>query len=75
MFSDDRIRRKKAVRMPLLILGASMTIIYIALGSWLFLDPSFLPGIQTEFRNIFAVMLLVYGVFRGWRFWQDYRAH
>jgi hypothetical protein len=75
MFSDDRIRRKKAVKQPLLILGASMTLIYLGLGAWLFLDKNFLPGIQTEFRNIFATMLLVYGFFRGWRFWQDYRAH
>jgi len=74
MFSDDRIRSNKAVKRPMLILGASMTIIYIGLGAWLFLDQSFVPGIQTEFRNIFATMLLVYGVFRGWRFWQDYQA-
>lgn len=75
MFSDDRIRRKKAVKQPLLILGAAMTLIYIGLGAMLFLNPQFLSGIQTEFRDIFATMLLVYGVFRGWRFWQDYRAH
>jgi hypothetical protein len=73
MFSDERIRRRNATRLPLLILGAAMTLIYLALGTVLLLKPSFLPGIPTEFRNIFAVMLLVYGVFRGWRFWQDYQ--
>jgi hypothetical protein len=44
----------------------------VALALWILLDKSFLTGIPTEFRNIFAVMLLGYGVFRGWRVYSDY---
>lgn len=49
-----------------------MTVFYIILGSWLLLDSGFLPGIPSEFRNIFAAMVLIYGLYRGWRVWADY---
>lgn len=72
MSTDERIRKRRNFRMPLLILGLSMTAFYLGLGSWLLLDKSFLADIQLEFRNIFAIMLLVYGVYRGWRVYVDY---
>ncbi|MCC7465932.1 MAG: hypothetical protein IT261_06675 [Saprospiraceae bacterium] len=72
MSTDDRIRKRRSFRMPLLILGISMTLFYLGLGAWLLLDKSFLPDIQVEFRNIFAIMLLVYGSYRGWRVYADY---
>lgn len=72
MSTDDRIRNRKNVRLPLLIIGLSMTIFYIGLGAWLLLDKQFLPNIPLEFRNIFAVMLLIYGVYRGWRVYADH---
>lgn len=71
MSSDERIRRS-GVRIPMLILGAAITLIYFGLGGYLLLDPTFLPQIPTEFRNIFAVLLLVYGFYRGWRTYADY---
>ncbi|MFN0174183.1 MAG: hypothetical protein ACKVU0_06005 [Saprospiraceae bacterium] len=72
MSSDNRIRNRGNVRMPLIILGLCMTAIYIGLGSWLLLDKSFISYIPLEFRNIFAVLLLVYGTYRGWRVYADY---
>ncbi len=72
MPTDDRIRKRSNVRTPLLILGFCMTAFYIGLGSWLLLDRTFLPYIQLEFRNIFAILLLVYGIYRGWRVYADY---
>lgn len=72
MSSDDRIRKKSNVRMPMLILGFTMTAFYVVLGSWLLLDKTFLAYIPAEFRNIFAIMMLVYGVYRGWRVYADY---
>jgi hypothetical protein len=72
MSTDDRIRKRRNFRMPLLILGLSMTAFYLGLGSWLLLDKSFLADIQLEFRNIFATMLLIYGIYRGWRVYADY---
>jgi len=70
--SDDRIREKRSFRNPLLILGFAMTLFYIVLGTWLLLDKTFLLGIPADFRNIFAVLVLIYGSYRGWRVWADY---
>lgn len=72
MSSDDRIRKRLTFRRPLFFLGLLMTLFYMVLGSWLLADKSFLPGIPVEFRNIFAVLVLVYGTYRGWRVYADY---
>lgn len=72
MSTDERIRKRRHFRTPLLILGVTMTLFYLGLGAWLLLDKSFLVGIPVEFRNIFAVMVLVYGTYRGWRLYADH---
>jgi len=72
MSSDERIRKRQNFRNPMIILGATMTILYIGLGALLLLQESFLPKIPADFRNIFAVMVLVYGTYRGWRVYADY---
>ncbi|MCK6692042.1 MAG: hypothetical protein L6Q97_08060 [Thermoanaerobaculia bacterium] len=72
MSTDERLRSRRTMRNPLLLLGFVMTFIYLGLGAWLLIDKSFLPGIPADFRNIFAVMLLVYGGYRGWRLYADY---
>lgn len=56
----------------MLIFGISMTVFYFALGLWLLLDRTFLSGIPIEFRTVFAVLVLIYGAFRGWRVYIDY---
>ncbi len=70
---SERLRRRPGVRTPMMILGITMCVIYIALGSYLLLNKSFLPNIPTDLRNIFAVMVLVYGIYRGWRIYADFR--
>lgn len=74
MSVSDRHREHRArlARTPMLVLGSVMTLIYLGLGAVLLLDQSYFPGIPTEFRNIFAVLLLVYGTYRGWRVYSDY---
>ena len=72
MSTDNRIRNRSNFRMPLLILGFTMTAIFIGLGSWILLDKSFLTGIPSEYRNIFAIMVLLYGTYRGWRVYAEY---
>jgi amino acid permease len=71
MSSNERIREKRGFRQPLIILGIAMTVFYLGLGAMLMLWPTFLPNIPPEFRTIFAVMLLVYGAYRGWRVYAD----
>lgn len=72
MSTDERIRKRSAFRSPMVILGMTMILFYIVLGSWLLLDPGFLSYIPTDFRNIFAGMVLIYGIYRGWRIYVDY---
>lgn len=72
MSTDDRLRSRRSIWNPLILLGIAMTIFYLGLGAYLLVDASFLPGIPSEFRNIFAVMLVVYGSYRGWRVYADY---
>lgn len=72
MSTDDRLRNRRTIRNPLLLLGFFMTLVYLGLGAWLFIDKSFLPGLPPDFRNIFAVMLLAYGGYRGWRLYADF---
>jgi hypothetical protein len=55
-----------------MILGVAMTITYLSLGSLLLFRKDFLPDFASEFRNIFAAMLMIYGVYRGWRVYADY---
>lgn len=71
MSSDERIRNRRNFRTPMIILGVAMTLFYLILGSMLLLQKNFLPTIPETFRNIFAVMILVYGVYRGWRVYAD----
>jgi hypothetical protein len=72
MSTDERIRKKRSFRNPMLLLGAAMTIFYVVLGSWILIDPAFLPYIPDSFRNVFALLVLIYGSYRGWRVWADY---
>jgi hypothetical protein len=72
MSTDERIRKRRNFRSPMLILGFTMTLFYFGLGAWLLLDPTFLSGIPTDFRKIFASMVLIYGAYRGWRVYADF---
>ena len=71
--TDERIRKRRAFRNPMFIIGAAMTVFYFVLGTLLLVNTQFLPNIPEDFRQIFAVMVLVYGGYRGWRAYMDYR--
>jgi hypothetical protein len=74
--SDERIRKSEgansSIRTPMLILGLVMCVTYVGLGTYILLNKNFIADVQTEFRNIFAVMLLIYGVYRGYRIYAEY---
>ncbi|HNL38602.1 MAG TPA: hypothetical protein PKL15_01495 [Saprospiraceae bacterium] len=73
MSSDDRIRKKQGpFRTSMLILGISMTLFFIGFGLWLLLVPGAVPDLPAEYRNIFGVTVVVYGLYRGWRVYADY---
>jgi cytochrome c biogenesis protein CcdA len=56
----------------MLLIGIAMTTFYVVLGALLLFVKDFLPDVRTEFRNIFAGMLIVYGIYRGWRVYADF---
>lgn len=70
MSTDDRIRKK--IRLPLLITGVIMTLFYLGVGSYILLNPGFLPKIPEQFRSVFGGLLIVYGLYRGWRLYADH---
>lgn len=51
-----------------------MTLAYIFLGLFLLLDKGRLSDtvLSEELLNIFAVLLMVYGLYRGWRVYKDF---
>jgi hypothetical protein len=73
MPTDDRLRQRSSIRRPILIFGIAMTAFYLILGAYLFIDKSFLPGIPSDFRNIFAGLLVLYGIYRGYRIYVDHK--
>jgi uncharacterized membrane protein HdeD (DUF308 family) len=72
--TDERVRRHKKTRQPLFFLGITMTLAYVFLGIFLLLDKRTFAGtgLSEELLNIFAVLLIVYGVYRGWRVYKDF---
>lgn len=72
MDTNDRLRKRSSIRTPMIIFASAMTVFYLGLGSYLFLDKSFLPGIPADFRNIFAGLLIIYGLYRGYRIYSDH---
>jgi hypothetical protein len=72
MHTDERVRNRRSFRQPMFLIGIAMTVFYICLGGLLLLNKNFLPNISEQFRNIFAAMVLIYGTYRGWRFYADY---
>ena len=72
MDTNDRLRKRGSIRTPMVIFASAMTVFYLGLGSYLFLDKSFLPGIPADFRNIFAGLLIIYGLYRGYRIYSDH---
>ncbi len=70
--TDERIRKRKGFKSPMLILGFTMTFIYFVLGIYFLSNAKSLPGIPNQFRIAFAAMLMVYGAYRSWRIYTDY---
>lgn len=72
MSTNERLRNRSSLRSPMLLFGIAMTLFYLGIGAYLLIDTSFLPGIPPGFRNIFAALLLIYGIYRGYRIYADH---
>jgi hypothetical protein len=72
MSTNERIRKRRSLRTPMLLFGVAMTLFYLGLGAYLLFDAAFLPGIPSEFRDVFAFLLIIYGLYRGYRIYADH---
>jgi hypothetical protein len=70
--THERLRAKPGFRNAMLIFGLAMTIFYLVMGAYLLLEKRFLAWLSSDLRNIFAGMLLIYGLYRGYRVYADY---
>jgi hypothetical protein len=70
--SQARVRRQ--IQSPMRLLGIVMTIIYVALGAYMFFyGAARYPDVLTpEYAQLFGGMLIVYGLYRGWRVRSDF---
>ncbi len=69
---QHRENRRRSLRGPAMIFSTVMTFLYLGLGITLLVNRTIFGDIPIEFRNIFAVLLVVYGLYRGWRAYWDY---
>lgn len=72
MSSNDRIRNSRRFRSPMLIIGITMTSVFVVMGCLLLFVKGFLPEVTGPSRNIFGGVLIIYGVYRGWRVYDDH---
>jgi hypothetical protein len=70
--THERLRAKPGIRNAMLIFGITMTLVYLCIGMYLLLQKKFLGWLPSDLRNIFAGMLLIYGLYRGYRVYVDY---
>ncbi|MEZ4919179.1 MAG: hypothetical protein R2792_08745 [Saprospiraceae bacterium] len=71
--THERIKQKTGLRSPMFIFGGFMTLFYLGLGTAILVNKSFLQGIPVDFRSIFAILLIIYGLYRGYRIFADNR--
>jgi hypothetical protein len=58
---------------PSLLWKAGAGILFLALGVAMFVVPSFIQGLEKGTRVAFAVLLLIYGLFRFSTFYVEYK--
>lgn len=59
---------KKILSQPALTLRGVVAIIYVCFGIYLFFNLYYLGFVQREYRPILAAIILLYGVYRLYRF-------
>ncbi len=69
--TDERIRKRRTLRNPMLIMGILMITLFFSLAIVLLVFPEQFD-IQPEARMGFAAVLSVYGAYRAWRIYVDH---
>ena len=56
----------------MMVVGVMMTLVYLGLAAFIFLYGDRFTAIPKEFKPVFASILLMYGIFRGWKVYQKF---
>jgi hypothetical protein len=57
---------------PMMYVSILMTIVYFCLAAFVFFSKTILPGIDPAMKNVFASVILMYGLFRAWKTYDTY---
>jgi amino acid permease len=60
------------VRTGFMIVSIIMTIVYLCLAGYMFVRGDQFINMPAEFTKVFAAILLMYGLFRGWKTYETY---
>jgi hypothetical protein len=60
------------VRKTMMVLSLLMTFVYLGLAVFVYLNANSYKGMEPQFTKLFAAILLMYGLFRGWKTWDTY---
>jgi hypothetical protein len=55
-----------------MIIGITMVVLYIGIGTTIVFKASYVPNIPVQYAQWFGALLIVYGIFRGYKV---YRKH
>ncbi|MFN8277535.1 MAG: hypothetical protein U0T84_08635 [Chitinophagales bacterium] len=59
------------LRQPVLLLRLIVASCYMALGAYLFVNPSLIYFVRQPWSYVLAALISAYGAFRLWRLWMD----
>jgi hypothetical protein len=52
--------------------GIVMVVLYIALGTTIIFKATQIPNVPPSYAQIFGIMLIFYGIFRGYKVYRKY---
>ncbi len=71
--TSERIRRGDSVNNPVRWVKVLLALTYIGVGVYfLFFEKTMNEGFYLQFRYIFGILAIVYGIFRGWRAYAEH---
>lgn len=71
--TSERIRRGDSVNNPVRWVKVLLALTYIGVGVYfLFFEKTMNEGLYLQFRYLFGILAIVYGIFRGWRAYAEH---
>lgn len=63
----------KLIKHPVLLLRGIVALLYVSLGAFLCINSYYLYFISRNYRIALAILILVYGLFRFYRFFVEFK--